>query len=648
MQYRSRVSAGWIGGALAALILGVNGCGGSGGGGHSPSPKATPSITIDWPARARNVGAPASALSCKVTVTDVNNGSTTWSFDRGSNDAAFTQKYSANGSIVPGTCTVSIQFYAQSGTAGAVVASANSTATVTSSGGGLDAVALTGNIASVTVTNQSVEVGKQIDLTCEPKDRAGELIALQPGAVFWTSTGTAATVTATGHATGNSPGTNSITATVDNVASVPSILSVTSASSPSIVCGDPLSVQPVGCTLGAAGHAETSVHGVLSVARVDEMATMGASYLRIPLRHDFVNPTNSTNPADFNFDQTYGPYDTIIHEALAKNMRVILIIGSGYDNPLGSGTNYGVPIGEPSKSVYDAYVRGAVNHYKSASQGHQIIWEVWNEPTSADAAMFGTNMTDRADRFMTLFDDTVAQIRSVDSGAIVAAPTLALYNASDGGSEAFLTECKAKGLLNTPNLMLDVHPGEAASVDPSTNANIDLDPETRWGRDASNADSVAGRLTLDGVRQLAPTTPILISEWSFNTYSGMQAAQMVRSFLCGMDVGATSICVYQYMQEYETVDNKGVVHTVNDRYENNHGLIDAHGLTTPNWTAFQNFATQLKAFTPQGHIQVLDGGHHYRYVFKNAAGATKVVTWSQGGAPYASPGYPNTPKITDQ
>lgn len=615
---------------LAVTVVTLVDCGGSGHHSNSSSGNtstAKPSITIDWPARSKDLAAPASALSCLIAVTDSNSQTVTIRADRGNNPAAFVQTYQATSAVKTGTCQISVQFYANAGETSMVVGSGGGEATMDASGGGLSTFAISSNVSSVTVSAQSVAVGATQQLTYTAKDAAGNILALQPGSDTWTNSGSAATVTASGLATGVSPGSDTVTVRVDQVTSAPATLTVTGGQASGRNCGDPMSQGTVECTAGVATHLE-SYYEDLTPEAVDDMSDMGAAYMRFDMRNSVASSNYNTDNAAYDFS----PYTPFINKAISNGMKCVAVLGYGYASPANSTTTFVAPLQDPFKTRWDKYVKASVTNYRAESSQHKIIWEVWNEPENDVFVQWNaTTEEERADAYMAVLKDTATQIHSVDPQAIIAAPVIALdFAGNNGGTPAFLQRCKDDGLLQIPNIMIDVHPG--AGTDNS--GYIDIDPEKRWGYDPTNSDGTSETLTLKTLRDMIGSTPLFISEWSFNCATGAnnQSAQMIRSFLCGMDAGATGIAFYQY-KEYVGIDSG---------YERDHGLIDRNGNRTPNYMAYQSFVNSLKGYRVSGRIVTQDGGGHYTLKFVNSDGRTATAYWSQYNATTT---YPSMPKI---
>jgi eukaryotic-like serine/threonine-protein kinase len=198
------------------VIVGLLGCG---GGDQSP---ATPPLrlTLNWPARSRDVNAPASALSVTVKLSGASptGRDFLWIINRGAAAEAFTQTYTSSEPVQSGTYPLLLSFHAQAEGAGAVVGTASANVTIVADGSGIGTIAVTGTIASVSVAaNQTLQVGESKDLIASVRDAAGNLLSVTPGSFqFAVASGAdKLTLTPAGKATGIAAGTATVTAAVD-------------------------------------------------------------------------------------------------------------------------------------------------------------------------------------------------------------------------------------------------------------------------------------------------------------------------------------------------------------------------------------------------------------------------------------------------
>jgi len=227
---------------LIGLLLCMLGCGGGGGGGKSVTyPPVTASISVVWPVRTMSVNAPSSAISVKFVLHDPTGKQSDifWIGNRSSNIAGHTETYTSGSTLVPGKFVMYGVFYSGVNAGGSNVATFGSDVSVSSGGAianpdgsPLSPIQFTGIIQSVVVaTNQTVHVGSgATQLAASARDTNGTVIALSPGSfTFAVASGQSyLSVTASGMATGTSAGSATVTASVDNISSTPTKVTVVS------------------------------------------------------------------------------------------------------------------------------------------------------------------------------------------------------------------------------------------------------------------------------------------------------------------------------------------------------------------------------------------------------------------------------------
>lgn len=215
---------------MTAMAVWVSGCGGGGGGTNNPPPPTFTRavVNIDWPARSRNVGAPSSALSLVVNIKKSRQDGTdyVWTINRDVTAAATTKRYlSPTPEVKIGSWDVTLNFYAQADGGGAVVATGGAHVAIAEDGTGIDAITLTGVIATVEVpNNQAVALNAKADLIFTTKDGASppNIVAVTPGSATWAVTsGSANLQFVNGQANAIANGTATVTATVDGKTSPP-------------------------------------------------------------------------------------------------------------------------------------------------------------------------------------------------------------------------------------------------------------------------------------------------------------------------------------------------------------------------------------------------------------------------------------------
>ena len=213
---------------LLLVVTFLVGCGGGGGGGTT---KASPSISVDWPVRTRNVAAPNSGLSVSFSLENSAQTKTyvTITANRDSNLAAHTETYTAATKVQTGNYLLVGTFYSQASEGGIVVATVSAPVAVTKSGalanqsgGPLGEIAFDGVVKSVAVAaNQQLTTGSQLQLVVTAMDANFNVLALTPGSFSFSVTngGSFLTVTPSGVASGVAAGLASVQASVDGVTS---------------------------------------------------------------------------------------------------------------------------------------------------------------------------------------------------------------------------------------------------------------------------------------------------------------------------------------------------------------------------------------------------------------------------------------------
>ena len=207
---------------LLALLVVPLLCGCSGDNAAPPFPFQ---LSIDWSARARQMTAPASALSCKISL--YTNAQMTgkptyqWIINRQSGPAAYTQQWTSPVQLPSPQWYVAIAFYAEADGAGALVAEGHQLVLLDLAGKGAESITLNQSIASVDVpAGQTVSLGGSQDLVYTARDATGAAIAVTPGSVTWSVVDNSTTVVFNnGSAQGFAAGAAQVTATVDGIVS---------------------------------------------------------------------------------------------------------------------------------------------------------------------------------------------------------------------------------------------------------------------------------------------------------------------------------------------------------------------------------------------------------------------------------------------
>ena len=188
---------------------------------------------ISWPTRTRTAlnASLTSALSAAVTFSKSDG--TDWVTVDAERDPSSPAAYSATYTI-PKPLTTSVQlikatFYAQSNLKGSVVGTATADASLSGTNVDIADIQLTGTIAKVTAMGASLKIGQSnVQLNFTTTGSAGQTIVVTPGSATWqVTTGLSyITISPDGLVTGLSPGTSTVTATVDGVKSAPATVTV--------------------------------------------------------------------------------------------------------------------------------------------------------------------------------------------------------------------------------------------------------------------------------------------------------------------------------------------------------------------------------------------------------------------------------------
>jgi|GEM_PF-4077992 len=219
--------------SVLGLSLLLVGCGGSGGGRHITTVTGA-QFQISWPARTRGAlqNTLTSSESASIVFQKASASSTdvVVNVDRDLNEShAYTGTYSIPTAVSPQHAkNVAVTFYAQPAEAGAVVGTANASATITGSTVSLATISLTGSITKVTVVPTTLTQGAPSQLLpFTASDASNATIAVAAGSASWAITsGTSIGLTSAGVATPLSIGNTVVTATVDGVVSAPATISV--------------------------------------------------------------------------------------------------------------------------------------------------------------------------------------------------------------------------------------------------------------------------------------------------------------------------------------------------------------------------------------------------------------------------------------
>lgn len=194
--------------------------------------RATPKVSVNWPARTRNLAGPSSALSVSFTLhpLTVTGSDITFVGDRvSSNLAAYTDLFTATTSGLPGEWRLVATFYANAGETGQVVGTASVNVDLTAGGTltNVDGTTLSTIGFSPTIVRTVVSTGQTVPfysptlLVATAYDASSNVVVVTPGSFTWTETAGSSNVSvaADGTASALQLGSATVSASVDGVSS---------------------------------------------------------------------------------------------------------------------------------------------------------------------------------------------------------------------------------------------------------------------------------------------------------------------------------------------------------------------------------------------------------------------------------------------
>lgn len=337
---------------------------------------------------------------------------------------------------------------------------------------------------------------------------------------------------------------------------------------------------------------------------LDLIASAGIRVVRM----DFFWDTIETRKGVYD----WSAYDELVRNLEARGLQPYFILDNSnglYEQTRAtwmgaypSGNYIPAPQHPASIAAFTAWASAAAAHFS----GHNIIWEIWNEPNLASFWRPRPNAT----QYSTLANGVCSAIRSADPSAVI------VGGAISGFDLTYATAVLSSGLLNCVDAF-SVHPYRSPSSA----------PETAAGDYAQLAALIA---------QYTPSArsskiPILSGEWGYYTTSNggvstaTQAAYVVRQQLSNLLNGVNLSIWYDWMNDGADTTNA----------EHNFGLVNADLSPKPAYTALQTMTQQLSGY----HYQTrLSTGNTADYVlaFVNASGQIKIAYWTTGTAHSAS------------
>jgi hypothetical protein len=174
---------------LIFLGVVVAACGGSG---TDVTPTVQPRVSVTWPDQVRSVEGPASALSFRVILSRLVDGSQQevhrQVFNRGSQSEAHTVEYTLMTQVVPGEFVFRFEFYSQADAEGSLVGAGAATAQVSATGVVALDLTVPSNVATVAVVpGQSLDLGEERRLLVEVRNAADQVLVIEPNLISWES-----------------------------------------------------------------------------------------------------------------------------------------------------------------------------------------------------------------------------------------------------------------------------------------------------------------------------------------------------------------------------------------------------------------------------------------------------------------------------
>lgn len=251
-----------------------------------------------------------------------------------------------------------------------------------------------------------------------------------------------------------------------------------------------------------------------------------------------------------------------------------------------------------SVTAFSAWAKAAAVHFA----GHNVIWEIWNEPNLASFWKPQANVT----QYNTLAISTCNAIRSGDSSAVVVGGSIS------GFDWAFLTPVLSSGLLNCIDAF-SVHPYRSPSSSPETAAS-----------DYAQLATLIAKYTPSS---RTTKIQILSGEWGYYTTSSggvstsTQGDYVVRQQLSNLLNSVNLSIWYDWMNDgSDTTDP-----------EDNFGLVNTDLSAKPAYTALQTMTQQLSGYHYQSRLST-GNTQDYVLAFVNASGQIKIVYWTTGTA----------------
>lgn len=259
-----------------------------------------------------------------------------------------------------------------------------------------------------------------------------------------------------------------------------------------------------------------------------------------------------------------------------------------------SGSYVPAPQHSYSVAAFAAWAKAAAAHFA----GHNVIWEIWNEPNQA---AFWKPLPN-AMQYTTLSRATCGAIKSADPSAMVTGPATAWAPID------FLTTVLSSGVLDCI---------DAVSIHPYRDT-----PESA----ASDYANVAALIAQYAPPSRASRIQIVSGEWGYHTTDAgvspaAQADYVVRQQLSNLLNGVKLSIWYDWMNDGTDTTNA----------EHNFGLVNTDLSAKPAYTALKTMTQQLSGYHFQSRLSTGNAAD-YVLAFVNGSGQVKIVYWTTGTA----------------
>ncbi len=292
----------------------------------------------------------------------------------------------------------------------------------------------------------------------------------------------------------------------------------------------------------------------------------------------------------------WSSYDTLIAELDQRNIGALFILD--YNNSLytDNGLNWG-PNNNANIEAYKKWAVAAVKHFK----GHNIIWEIWNEPNNRAFWRPYPN----AAQYTKLAFTTCKAIHNADPSATIIAPAMVHFG------WGFIDTLFQSGILKFLS---------AVSVHPYRDGPPPLMPETA-ASDFIKLKSLILQYAPDGKK-----IPVISGEWGYSsclTNRGVplqtQADYFARMQLFNLYLGLPLSIWYDWKNDGTSLLTIG----------QNRGLVTSDLKPKPLYYAAKVFLHELSGYYVSGRINTKNDSDVV-LILKNTSGSVKAAVWTEG------------------